>query len=88
MYRPEGWKRKEITNNPLHCFAPQQCADSFFEAGADAMLEGLKKVGQYGIEGQHPSEDASFPFTKCADNADTWWEFDKTGHVLFIPEEE
>lgn len=41
-WRPPGWKRKEITNNPLHCFAPQQCADSFFEAGADAILEGLK----------------------------------------------
>lgn len=42
-YRPEGWKTEKVKQSPLHCFAPQECADHFFEAGADAMLEALRK---------------------------------------------
>jgi hypothetical protein len=42
-WRPADWHTKPIKQNPLHCLAPQECADSFFEAGASAMLEARDK---------------------------------------------
>ena len=45
MYRPKGWKTLKAKNHPLHCFAPDDCVGQSFEAGASAMLEGLKKDG-------------------------------------------
>ncbi len=46
-WRPDGWNTEEVTFSPLHCLAPQQCADHFFEAGADAILEALRKTGTH-----------------------------------------
>ena len=40
-WRPKNWKTEKIKHNPLHCFAPQECADHFFESGADAILQAL-----------------------------------------------
>ena len=48
MYRPKGWKTLKAKNHPLHCLAPDECVGASFEAGADAMLEGLRKGGIFG----------------------------------------
>ena len=42
-WRPENWHTEPIKQNPLHCLAPQECADSFYERGASAMLSALLK---------------------------------------------
>ena len=44
-WRPEGWVTLKPKNHPLHCLAPNECVAQSFEAGADAMLEALKKKG-------------------------------------------
>ncbi len=58
-WRPDGWKRLPVTNNPLHCFNPQECADSSFEAGASAMLRALRQTGMVVAKGwKHLEFDA------------------------------
>jgi len=42
MWRPEGWVTKKPVNYVLHCFAPEECSASFYEAGADAMLKCIR----------------------------------------------
>ena len=82
MYRPDGWKNVYDDPTPplfssLTINQERQCA---FEAGADAMLEGLRKTSIAG--GGH---GASFDY----------WDNDLTikgallseGYLVFIPEE-
>ena len=67
MYRPEGWKRDcETMSDDCECV---QCVA--YEAGADAMLEGLKKEGDK-IDDLHDDIQELFPYE---------------GYLVFIPEE-
>lgn len=48
-YRPRDWKNPHNTDDSkVCCFMPQEA----YEAGGDAMLEGLKKEGQHKLPGQ------------------------------------
>ncbi len=42
-WRPDDWKPFEVKEYPLHCLAPEQCTNSVYEAGADAMYKSLNK---------------------------------------------
>ncbi|KKN78428.1 hypothetical protein LCGC14_0349600 [marine sediment metagenome] len=44
MYRPEGWEEKKWKDIPYNCplISGEQVAN-VYEAGADAMLEGLRE---------------------------------------------
>ena len=44
-YRPEGWETLKPKYYPLHCLNTDECVRQSYEAGADAMLEALKKDG-------------------------------------------
>lgn len=71
-YRPEGWKNPHADTTLNYAYNMQGLA---FEAGADAMLEGLKKEGVYTYGNHTPDielEDAP----------------EVSGHWCFIPEEE
>lgn len=43
-YRPPNWEKFKIAGNPLHCFAPEECTNFAYEAGADAMLDALEPL--------------------------------------------
>lgn len=58
-----------------HCPAKPQWCNISFEAGADAMLEALKKGGSY-----TPARGGSLDRH--------WIEIDANGWLVFIPEEE
>lgn len=84
MYRPEGWE------NPYHESyrgyslvdgkrLPNVMGHSIFEAGADAMLEGLKKDAYAHIRNEY---DPLYEF-----GIDETEHLPK-GYLVFIPEEE
>ncbi len=73
-YRPDGWK--EIALKFLYGDGQIRSNDDedLFEAGADAMLDGLKK----GVDRPYPN--VSYPFRTVVAM--------QKGIVVFIPEEE
>lgn len=84
MHRPEGWKNPHKLNLDKPCLNKElpeawniEPAYSVFEAGADAMLEGLKKEA---ITESHYSDDyIAIDIGKSAGL--------KMGWLVFIPEE-
>ncbi len=63
MWRPEDWQCKYLGKK----------ADKYFELGADAMLEALKKGGEY---------------QKCIDQWDSERPFETgIGWLIFIPDD-
>ncbi len=76
-YRPEGWVKLE--EHPCSGDGCLQCRDyANREAGADAMLEGLKKDAYAEIKNDY---DPIYMF-----GIDETMELPK-GHLVFIPEE-
>ncbi len=79
MRRPLGWdivKLKAVTGTGTEALARQ---NDLFEAGADAMLEALRKMGK-----RIPSEISDLPhLAKVGD--DFLWP--KSGYKVFIPDE-
>ena len=83
MYRPKDWKNKHI-----HC-TTTSCSDScygVFEAGADAMLEGLREKGLtdtfYTNKDGEVCGESSLPLhIPCGDKR-------VKGSVVFIPDEQ
>jgi hypothetical protein len=71
-WRPEGWQTLKAKDNPLHCFAPDACVGQSFEAGADAMLVALRKMGAHSI-------DTTISFSEIKQKGET---------LVFIPDEE
>lgn len=75
MYRPEGWKNPHNVHDVVQ-YMPQpktaRIEREAFEAGADAMLEGLKKEGQ-------PTDRCNGRVSKAL--------LKKKGYLVFIPEE-
>ena len=67
MYRPKGWE------NPYKKWGVPEDA---YEAGADAMLEGLKKASV-----RHIISPSEISFWGVSTGV-------KTGYLVFIPEEE
>ena len=56
-WRPEGWETLKPKNAVLHCIAPDQCVGTAYEAGADAMLEALRKRSTRRILPEHGYHD-------------------------------
>lgn len=52
MWRPKKWKTLKAKNYPLHCLAADDCVGQSFEAGADAMLRALEKLGVIVYKGE------------------------------------
>ena len=74
-YRPEGWEetlREILDRFNVTYMNSDEC--NLIEAGADVMLEGLKKEGDF------------YPKGKWTD--DSTLETSVAGYVIFIPEEE
>ncbi|MCK5016442.1 MAG: hypothetical protein KAS32_05145 [Candidatus Peribacteraceae bacterium] len=85
MYRPEGWNAMDIMlKTPVYVITGDELTDiklSLVEAGADAMLEGLKKEGM-NSKGEFPNIK-QFP----NDSMLTVKIPNKKGWLVFIPEE-
>lgn len=69
-WRPKGWKNPELaSSDPLHsCQKPDFCScDKYdaFEAGADAMLEALRKMGKDSLHSVDANNDIGFRLIKC-----------------------
>ena len=83
MYRLEGWKNP-YSILPEHMEQEYPILPEFtaFEAGADAMLEGLRKEGTKIEDG----EIYNSPCQICNTGEDC--QAIASGHLVFIPEEE
>jgi len=53
-WRPEGWQTLKPKHTVLHCLHPDSCVATAFEAGADAMLEALRKKGGHVTKEVYP----------------------------------
>ncbi len=84
MWRPkEGWAKPKIINNPLHCLAPQECAKSFYEAGADAMYEPAYEKGK-----KDGKKELLETLRKTGGHVDAWVEpARQKGVWVFIPDD-
>ena len=89
MYRPEGWRGINqpffvlrplctVVGNALGYWLDQENASGLFEAGADAMLEELKKQGV-------PTKEIGTTIT--GNRLSVWIPKDKSGTWVFIPDE-
>ncbi|KKN74710.1 hypothetical protein LCGC14_0387520 [marine sediment metagenome] len=82
MYRLEGWSErwKQTVDKNTEYIRQGNASGVMFEAGADAMLEGLKKeaLTPYDISKPLPTDPAMFVFSIP----------DRAGFLVFIPEEE
>lgn len=81
MYRPEGWKNDSYDcsvcdTEPEGC---PGCGSSAYEAGADAMLERLKKQGYYRAKATYIDSPPLMAYLKAEG---------KQGWLVFISEEE
>ena len=68
-YRPEGWRKL----NPCECVSVKAPFVDIFEAGADAMLEGLKEEGIFTYGAGH------YPDIEVPKEVSGYW--------CFIPDE-
>ena len=87
MYRPKDWKNPY---EPIGADLNKMGNEIAFEAGADAMLEALKKCGVYGqyTEGVYEGpwlvdDDGSYFGIEDVVSGEN-----KKGHLVFIPDEE
>ena len=76
-WRPDGWKTLKPKYYPLHCLAADDCVAQSFEAGADAMLEALREMGEVETRMTYKSSDTL-----------RVWGKETTGKSVFIPDEE
>ncbi len=74
MYRPKEWDNPNRNRSASLAGA--------FEAGADAMLEGLKKEGKYADNLGKYSKDYPYPMILARA-----LEAGESGYLVFIPEE-
>ena len=88
-YRPEDWYVDKIKEQvAIFCNADGKPShpsydSALIEAGADAMLEGLKKDGLYVKDGQCFPYKHSFPILYYEEPV-----FTVSGWLVFIPEED
>ena len=90
-YRPDDWKGIDtpfyVLQSPQGNYISKGDANSLYEAGADAMLEALKKKGTYGhlFDDSILTPEGSVVGLEGYDDANPR---QKDGTFVFIPDEE
>lgn len=77
--RPKGWEGYHCGRDCLKCFTNPVDCNEVFEAGADAMLEGLKKDG-WRCNGESA-------MLAVGDSLDIRFEDDLKGYLVFIEDD-